>query len=250
MISPSENEEGNPPGRGSVAGMPVRLMEEERRRVSRLEFHPLERPAIPTEPELELEREQEDASEDLLKKEVATLGGRLRSQAEQLSVEVELARSEARIDARRDWEKELKEKIAEERSSLVKVCEEFRRERARYFAGVEAEVVKLALAIAARVLHREATLDPLLLAGVVKVALGKVAEDSSTVLRVPADEVERWQELFAERPDSSLRVVGDERLGAGECVLDTNVGKVELGVSAQLEEIERGFFDLMQQRPA
>jgi hypothetical protein len=25
---------------------------------------------------------------------------------------------------------------------------------------------------------------------------------------------------------------------------------VELGVNAQLEEIERGFFDLMQQRPA
>ena len=51
----------------------------------------------------------------------------------------------------------------EERSVVLKACEEFRRERARYFAGVEAEVVKLALAIAARVLHREAKLDPLLL---------------------------------------------------------------------------------------
>ena len=49
---------------------------------------------------------------------------------------------------------------------------------------------------------------------------------------------------------SLLQIVGDERLRAGECVLETNVGKVELGVSAQLEEIERGFFDLMQQRPA
>jgi len=28
------------------------------------------------------------------------------------------------------------------------------------------------------------------------------------------------------------------------------VGKVELGVSAQLSEIERGFFDLLQKRPA
>ncbi len=50
--------------------------------------------------------------------------------------------------------------------------------------------------------------------------------------------------------ESSLQLVGDERLGSGECVLETNVGKVELGVSAQLEEIERGFFDLLQQRPA
>ena len=145
---------------------------------------------------------------------------------------------------------ELEDSIVEEREAVLKACEEFVRERARYFAGVEAEVVKLALAIAARVLHREAKLDPLLLAGVVRVALEKVAEDSATVLRVPVSAIEMWREVFAASPESSLQVVADERLDAGECVLDTNVGRVELGVSAQLEEIERGFFDLMQQRPA
>ena len=36
--------------------------------------------------------------------------------------------------------------------------------------------------IAARVLHRESTMDPLLLTGVVRVALEKVAEGSATVL--------------------------------------------------------------------
>ena len=66
-----------------------------------------------------------------------------------------------------------------------RVCEEFARERTKYFADVEAEVVKLALAIAARVLHREAELDPLLLTGVVRVALEKVAEDSATVFVCP-----------------------------------------------------------------
>jgi flagellar assembly protein FliH len=110
--------------------------------------------------------------------------------------------------------------------------------------------VKLALAIAARVLHREVKLDPLLLMGVVRVALEKVAEDSATVLRVPEDAAETWREVFAASPESSLQIVGDERLAAGECVLETNVGRVELGVSTQLEEIERGFFDLIQQRPA
>ena len=43
----------------------------------------------------------------------------------------------------------------------------------RYFAGVEAEVVKLALAIAARVLHREAKLDPLLLTGCCEGCIGE-----------------------------------------------------------------------------
>jgi flagellar assembly protein FliH len=167
-----------------------------------------------------------------------------------MSARVEMARAEAQAEARLEWERRLQKRIAEERAAVLKVCEEFRRERTRYFAGVESEVVKLALAIAARVLHREAKLDPLLLAGVVRVALEKVAEDSTTVLRVPENAIEMWQEVFLAGPQSPVQIVADERLDAGECLLDTNVGRVELGISAQLEEIERGFFDLMQQRPA
>ncbi len=47
------------------------------------------------------------------------------------------------------------------------------------------------------------------------------------------------RELLWRAAESLLQIVGDERLSAGECVLETNVGTVELGVSAQLEEIER-----------
>jgi flagellar assembly protein FliH len=47
-----------------------------------------------------------------------------------------------------------------------------------------------------------------------------------------------------------VELVADEDLHSGDCVLETHVGQVELGVSAQLEEIERGFFDLLDQRPA
>ena len=54
------------------------------------------------------------------------------------------------------------------------------------------------------------------------------------VLRVPADEVEMWREVFAREPRSSVQLLGDEQLEQGECVLETNVGRVELGVSAQL----------------
>jgi flagellar assembly protein FliH len=196
-----------------------------------------------------------------VKSEVETDGMEVRLKAEmaafdvqseaQISSRIDAARSEARAEARREWEQELEEKITTEREGVLRSCEQFGRERARYFAGVEVEVVRLALAIAARVLHREAKLDPLLLSAAVRVALEKVAEDSATVLRVPAVEAELWRGVFsAQAFESSVQVVGDERLGAGECVLDTNVGKVELGVSAQLSEIERGFFDLLQQRPA
>ena len=48
-------------------------------------------------------------------------------------------------------------------------------ERDRYLHAVEHEVVKLALAVAARILRREAQMDPLLLTGAVRVALGQLS---------------------------------------------------------------------------
>jgi flagellar assembly protein FliH len=245
MISRSENEEAITTTGEGAKQTPLRLMSTGIREVFRLEFYPLSRLEVADEIEL---GEPEDPVA-LLKEEIATLDGRLVSEAQRVSTQVEIARSEAKTEARREWEMELEKRIVEERASVMKIGEEFRRERSKYFAGVEGEVVKLALAIAERVLHRESQLDPLLLAGVVKVALEKIAE-SSTVLRVPASELEIWQQVIATDSESSLQLVADERLGLGECVVETNVGKVELGVSAQLKEIERGFFDLMQQRPA
>jgi flagellar assembly protein FliH len=45
-----------------------------------------------------------------------------------------------------------------------------------------------------------------------------------------------------------VTVVGDAHLEAGECVLETDVGTVELGVQVQLAEIERGFGDLLRRQ--
>ena len=212
------------------------------RDVARLEFYPVDR--VVEEP---IAGDAGLNVNDALPEAVASMDLRLEVQALEMQTRVETARKESRAEAREEWQEELEERVAEERARVARVCEEFRRERSKYFADVEAEVVRLALAIAARVLHREAELDPLLLAAVVRIALEKVKEDSATVLRVPAAEVEIWREVTS---SDSTNVVGDERMKAGECVLETSVGKVELGVSAQLEEIEKGFFDLLQQRPS
>lgn len=234
----------------SLPGIPMRPLNDAREdKVSRLEFLVLDRPE--TEPERDGNVAPVlDSIEDRQQEQVTELERQLRLQAQEFSVQVEAARAEAKSEARREWEEELRERIATERSRVVQICEDFGKERVRYFAGVEAEVVKLALAIAARVLHREAMLDPLLLSASVRVALEKVADKSTTTLRVSLFEVEAWREIFTTETRSEFQLLGDERLTAGECVLETNVGRVELGVSAQLEEIEKGFFDLLQQRPA
>jgi len=110
---------------------------------------------------------------------------------------------------------------------------------------VEREVVELALAVAARILRRESQMDPLLLTGAVRVALGQLAGSTQVRLRVPQEELELWTEAMALLPNLALKptVVAGEGMRVGECAIETELGSVDLGIRAQLGEIERGFFD-------
>lgn len=211
--------------------------------VARLRFEAMARTATAGEMALE---EKERAIRD----EAAALERELEALRSRHMEELARARDEAGRSARDLYDRALAEQVQRERERVAQMLAEFREQRSGYFAKVEAEVVKLSLSIAARVLHREVSLDPMLLRAVVRVALEKVAEQSGTVLRVPMAEVDHWQSWVVKEKVSLSQVVGDARLTGGDCVLETAVGRVELGVAAQLEEIERGFFDLLQQRPA
>lgn len=247
MISLSEDREAT----GGLPGMPERPASGDvRKKVSRLEFPSIGQPGREAEPEGAAAASTTlPVAESVIEERIAVMERQLTLQEREAAAQIEVARRQAKTESRREWEEEFEDRIAAERGRLAQLCEDFAKERARYFADVEAEVVKLALAIAARVLHREAKLDPLLLLAAVRVVLEKVADNSAVELRVPAVELEQWREAMAMEASAKVQLVGDERLGATECVLETSVGRVDLGVSAQLEEIEKGFFDLLKQRP-
>ena len=46
-----------------------------------------------------------------------------------------------------------------------------------------------------------------------------------------------------------MEVKADPSVEAHNCILETELGTTELGLDAQLKEIEQGFFDLLAQRP-
>jgi|GEM_PF-1580667 flagellar assembly protein FliH len=146
---------------------------------------------------------------------------------------------------------EMEQRFGEEHEKVEIFLHNMEKAKGEYFQRVEKEVVRLALAIATRILHREAQLDPLLLAGVVHVAMEKMADTSSIVLKVAPDAVNQWQGLFRGMDGAQFcpTIIGDGKLDGSECILETQLGTVELGVKAQLEEIERGFFDLLQHNP-
>ncbi|MFZ0746951.1 MAG: FliH/SctL family protein [Terracidiphilus sp.] len=128
---------------------------------------------------------------------------------------------------------------------MTELMESFAQERDRYLRAVEHEVVELALAVAARILRREAQMDPLLLTGAVRVALGQLSKTTVVKLRVPAAELDLWTEAFAHLPNLAVKpvVLAGEGMRVGDCAIETSLGSVDLGIRSQLGEIERGFFD-------
>jgi flagellar assembly protein FliH len=154
----------------------------------------------------------------------------------------EIARAEAEMAAKIRLEEELRKG----REQLAKVLDDFQRERNRYFETIEAEIVQLALAVARRILHREASIDPDLLAGLVRYSLEKLRDGTKVKARVHPSDTGQMERTFGGR----IEIIRDEELAPGTCVLVTEIGSTAINVDEQLKEIEHGLADLLAQRPA
>jgi flagellar assembly protein FliH len=165
--------------------------------------------------------------------------------AEEVRKAFDAGRERGRGEAREAERESLMNARTQEERRLAGVVESFTAARESYLHAVEGEVVKLALAVAARILRREAQMDPLLLTGAVRVALGQLCSTTEVKLRVPACDLDLWRETIAHLPNLQVKpeVLAGDGMRLGDCVVESNLGTVDLGVRAQLAEIERGFFD-------
>ena len=126
----------------------------------------------------------------------------------------------------------------------------FEQAQKNYFARVEAEVVQLALAIAGKILHREAQVDPMLLAAIVHFALAQLKEGSAATVRVRPEEANKWRAYISSQTgEMTVNITEDPDLERGDCLLETELGTVNFSLDAQLKEVERGFFDVLAQKP-
>jgi len=161
------------------------------------------------------------------------------------------ARAQGREEGHEEARKVFEEQLARERVSLATALAQFTRDRAAYFPKVEGEVVELALSIARRILHREAQLDPLLLAGIVRVALEKIDGATGVRLRVHPQNAADWRRYLATHmePADLPEILEDASQPLDGCTLDTAMGTAAVGLEVQLKEIELGLMDLLAARP-
>ena len=141
--------------------------------------------------------------------------------------------------------------IDDMRHSLAETLDEFVRERHEYYQRVEREVVQLALGIARKILHRESNIDPLLLAGMVRVLLERMEHASKLSVQVNPSEVSEFRAFFARHlPDKQPEVIENAEIPSGRCTVRTELGTTEVGPEVQLKEIEQGLLDLQAAKPA
>ena len=158
-----------------------------------------------------------------------------------------LGREEGLAEGRKNFE----DQLTKERSVLGAALTQFARDRALYYQNVETEVVQLALSVARHIIHREAQIDPLLLAGVVRVALEKIEKATGVTLRTHPHNADGWRRYFSLHLDPAdlPEIVEDAAIAPDCCILETSMGTAELGMEVQLKEIEKGLMDLLAARP-
>ena len=171
----------------------------------------------------------------------------LRMSQEEISRLASEAHAEGLAEGSRQAELRFKEELAKERARISALIDDFDSERSEYYTKVEIELVHLSLAIAAKILRRESQIDPMVVAGLVKVMLEKLQQNTNVCVHVRPEEAASWREYF--RDHQGLDVFEDPNLEPKACLLQTELGTAEVGLDTQLKEVEQGFFDLLAQRP-
>lgn len=116
--------------------------------------------------------------------------------------------------------------------------------RKRVREEATSELVGLSVAIAARILHREITIDPDAVQGLIKAAFDKVqARENVRVFVHPSHEVALRRYLDLAGTASKVQIVSDTTLNRGDMRLETSQGELDASIDTQLREVERGLAD-------
>ena len=128
---------------------------------------------------------------------------------------------------------------------LTRTIQELAGYRGKFRKEADQDLVKLSLAIAKKILHRELSIDPNAILALVRVVLESVdARELHRVRLHPADAAAVEKYLAAIGAPQQVVVVADNSLERGAAFFETARGNLDASIQTQLAEIERGFADL------
>lgn len=123
---------------------------------------------------------------------------------------------------------------------LTETLDELTSLRAQMIHQTEHQMVQLALAVARRVVHREISLDRDLLVAMARVALDRLGESAQVTVRLSPEDFEATAAARAAQwTGTNVSVVADSRVSRGGCRIESDLGVMDAGADAQIQEIAR-----------
>jgi flagellar assembly protein FliH len=104
----------------------------------------------------------------------------------------------------------------------------------------ERDLVRVALLIAERVLHREVSLDRELILAMAHIAIDRLGNRASATIRLhPSDHAALMAVPRSQPFTGAVEIVADPSVSRGGCLVQSDFGLIDLGVEAQLKEVSR-----------
>ncbi len=123
---------------------------------------------------------------------------------------------------------------------LAQAIEELAAVRAQMIRQTERQMVELALAVARRIIHREVSLDRDLLIAMARVALDRLGESAQITVRLHPEDFEATSaDRISRVMGTCVTVLEDPRLERGACMVESDLGTLDISVDAQIEEVAR-----------
>jgi flagellar assembly protein FliH len=129
---------------------------------------------------------------------------------------------------------------------LARAIQEIAELRPQILRDSTAELVDLSLAVARRILHRELSVDPAALEGLVAGSLQKVAGQEIGRIRIHPELEAGVRQALARQGRGGLALVADATLERGGILIETQRGKLDASIETQLGEIGRGLADRLE----
>jgi flagellar assembly protein FliH len=116
--------------------------------------------------------------------------------------------------------------------------------RARLRREAEADLVRLALAMARRILRRELAVDPDALHGLIMGALEKLQAQEICRVRVAPPHVALLKKCLEQaNTGTGVEIIADPSREPGTVIFETERGGLDASIDSQLREIDRGLTD-------
>jgi len=124
--------------------------------------------------------------------------------------------------------------------------EELAKLRSSIYMRAEHEVVKLAIEVAKKIVHREIQVDKDIIQTLVRVALTHVSEKSAVTVHVSPQDYNYLLEHRAELAQTEGRdiaLLADKSVERGGCLIQTECGDIDARIEEKFREVEQAFFE-------